>query len=80
MVTPELSCTGIGSEPQCVINRSEQCVCSMIMHGRLMNRSVNSVDTYHAEARHDDDDLVLPDGAEAKSPSFQEIDDKRMST
>jgi len=38
------------------------------------------VDTYHAEARHDDDDLVLPDGAEAKSPSFQEIGDKRMST
>jgi hypothetical protein len=52
----------------------------MIMHGRLMNRSVESVDTYHAEARHDDDDLVLPDGAEAKSPSFQEIGDKRMST
>ena len=36
--------------------------------------------SYHAEARHDDDDLVLPDGAEAKSPSFQEIGDKRMST
>ena len=34
--------------------------------------------SYHAEARHDDDDLVLPDGAEAKSPSLRQTHD--MST